>query len=107
MGKKASNLIIMTESGKVPEAMIVCYERDDGDGAICRMNGSGQKIFAMFSQICEGMFKSFPYLMVTEAFARGMRDAEAEKIKNSAPDLPDALKKIMEALEDDDDDTED
>ena len=107
MKKKASKLIIMTESGKVPDAMIVCYENDDGNGAICRMNGSGKKIFAMFAQICEGLFRNFPYFMVTEAFASGMRKAEAEKIKDAAPDLPAALEKFMEALEHDDDDTED
>ena len=107
MEKKDSKLIIMTESGKVPEAMIVCYENDDGDGACLRMNGSGKKIFAMFAQICEGMFKNFPYFMVTEAFARGMRDAEAEKIKAVTQDLPNALKEFMEALQHDDDDTED
>lgn len=107
MEKKGSNLIIMTESGKVPEAMIVCYENDDGDGSVCRMSGSGKKIFAMFAHICEGMFQNLPCFMVTEAFARGMRDAEGKKIKNAAPDLPDALKEFMEALKHDEDDTED
>ena len=107
MEKNSSNLIIMTESGKVPEAMIVCYENDDGDGARLRVNGSGKTLLAMFEQICEGFFKNFPYFMVTEAFAREMRDAEAEKIKYAAQDLPNALKEFMEALKHDDDDTED